>query len=145
MTSRARPRPGAAAENTAQEHGDDETRRDLLERLAHTRAELDDRRRAAAPGGERPGFGKRAGDYVAQVVDDRTNNQLADSLAATAGAIEQALTLLDEGHYGLCRDCREPIGAARLEAVPWAPRCMRCEARASRAGFFPARAERHHG
>ena len=49
------------------------------------------------PSGERPGFGKRAGDYVAQVVEDRTNNQLADNLDVTATAIRRALALIDEG------------------------------------------------
>ena len=116
----ADPGPGSASTEAR--------RRQLTEQLAHTRAELAGRREAAIPGGERPGFGKRAGDYVAQVVDDRTNNQLADSLAATAAALEQALELLDEGRYGRCSSCGAAIGAERLEAVPWATRCMRCEA-----------------
>ena len=104
-------------------------RRRLTEQLAHTRAEMHGRREAAAPGGERPGFGKRAGDYVAQVVDDRTNNQLADSLAATAVALERAIALLDEGRYGRCEVCGAEIGAERLEAVPWAARCVRASRR----------------
>jgi RNA polymerase-binding transcription factor DksA len=108
-------------------------RRRLTEQLAHTRAEMHGRREAAAPGGERPGFGKRAGDYVAQVVDDRTNNQLADSLAATAVALERAIALLDEGRYGRCEVCGAEIGAERLEAVPWAARCVRCQSALTRA------------
>jgi len=104
-----------------------EHRRVLEERLAQVDAEAAERRRAAAPGGERPGFGKRAGDYVAQVVEDRTNNQLADSLAATASAIRRALRLIDEGRFGLCQSCGEPIAEERLTAVPWAGLCMRCQ------------------
>jgi DnaK suppressor protein len=102
-------------------------RRILEEHLAQVAVELEERRRAAAPGGERPGFGKRAGDYVAQVVEDRTNNQLADSLAVTADAIRRALELIDEGRFGRCVSCGDPIGDDRLQAVPWATQCIRCQ------------------
>ena len=104
-----------------------EYRRVLEERLVQVEAELATRLDAAAPSGERPGFGKRAGDYVAQVVEDRTNNQLADSLAATADSIRVALTLIDEGRFGWCQSCGEPIGDDRLQAVPWALLCMSCQ------------------
>jgi DnaK suppressor protein len=105
-------------------------RRLLEEHLARVEAERAERLRAASPGGERPGFGKRAGDYVAQVVEDRTNNQLADSLAVTATAIRLALTLIDEDRFGLCQSCGQPIGDDRLQAVPWAQQCMDCQAAA---------------
>jgi len=104
-----------------------EYRKVLQEHLAQVEAELADRRRAATPSGERPGFGKRAGDYVAQVVEDRTNNQLADSLDVTATAIRRALALIDDGGFGLCQSCGAPIGDDRLQAVPWALLCMRCQ------------------
>jgi DnaK suppressor protein len=102
-------------------------RKVLQEHLAQVEGELADRRRAATPSGERPGFGKRAGDYVAQVVEDRTNNQLADSLDVTATSIRRALALIDEGGFGLCQSCGTPIGEDRLQAVPWALLCMRCQ------------------
>src|ERR1700721_895108 len=102
-------------------------RRVLEERLVLVESELAERRPAATPGGERPGFGKRAGDYVAQVVEDRTNNQLADSLEITANAIRRALALIDEGGFGLCQSCGSPISEDRLQAVPWALLCMRCQ------------------
>ena len=105
----------------------EEYRTVLEQHLAQVEAEWADRRRAATPSGERPGFGKRAGDYVAQVVEDRTNNQLADSLEVTAAAIRRALSLIDEGGFGLCQSCGAPIGEDRLQAVPWAPLCMRCQ------------------
>src|SRR5512138_4834 len=34
-------------------------------------------------------------------------------------AIEEALRRIDEGTYGVCRDCGEPIADARLNAIPW--------------------------
>jgi DnaK suppressor protein len=42
-------------------------------------------------------------------------------------AIEEALQRMDKGQYGICRDCGEPIAAARLEAIPWTRVCIDCK------------------
>lgn len=41
--------------------------------------------------------------------------------------IQQALERLDNGTYGKCVVCREPIPEKRLEAIPWAARCVKDE------------------
>ncbi len=41
--------------------------------------------------------------------------------------IEQALERIEDGSYGLCHECNEPISAARLEAVPHARLCINCK------------------
>jgi len=43
--------------------------------------------------------------------------------------IEAALKRIDEGDYGLCRDCDEPINPKRLEFDPTALRCIDCESK----------------
>jgi len=52
--------------------------------------------------------------------------------------IDSALARIDDGVYGLCVDCEEPIDPRRLEAYPAALRCARCqqlfETQRSRAG-----------
>jgi DnaK suppressor protein len=40
--------------------------------------------------------------------------------------IDQALARLDDGTYGACEVCGEPIGEERLDALPGAARCIRC-------------------
>ena len=42
-------------------------------------------------------------------------------------AIEEALRRLDNGTYGVCRDCGEPIAEARLMAIPWTRVCISCK------------------
>jgi RNA polymerase-binding transcription factor len=42
-------------------------------------------------------------------------------------AIEEALFRLEKGTYGVCRDCGEPIAAARLHAIPWTRVCITCK------------------
>ena len=41
--------------------------------------------------------------------------------------IKVALGALREGTYGLCRSCKRPIDAARLEAQPEVPFCLDCQ------------------
>ena len=43
--------------------------------------------------------------------------------------IEAALRRIESGRFGLCEDCTEPIAAQRLNAQPWASRCMDCQTR----------------
>src|SRR5262245_38796851 len=42
-------------------------------------------------------------------------------------AIEEALVRIDNGTYGICRDCGAPIAPARLNAIPWARVCITCK------------------
>lgn len=43
--------------------------------------------------------------------------------------IEAALKRIDDGEYGLCRDCDESINPKRLEFDPTALRCIECESK----------------
>ncbi len=42
-------------------------------------------------------------------------------------AIEEALWRMEQGTYGICRDCGEPIAPARLNAIPWTRVCITCK------------------
>ena len=46
-------------------------------------------------------------------------------------AIEEALVRMDKGTYGICRDCGDPIAAARLQAIPWTRVCNTCKEKQS--------------
>ena len=41
--------------------------------------------------------------------------------------MEEALALLTEGRYGRCVDCSKAIPRARLQALPFALRCVTCQ------------------
>jgi DnaK suppressor protein len=43
--------------------------------------------------------------------------------------IGNALHRIDQGTYGVCPECEEPISAKRLDAVPWARYCVKCQER----------------
>jgi DnaK suppressor protein len=47
--------------------------------------------------------------------------------------IEAALTRMDNGEYGECLECGEPIALARLELDPSTPLCVACAGAAEKA------------
>ena len=40
--------------------------------------------------------------------------------------VRAALRRIDDGSFGICPQCESAISPKRLEAVPWAPLCIRC-------------------
>jgi DnaK suppressor protein len=46
-------------------------------------------------------------------------------------AIEEALGRIENGTYGMCRDCGEPIADVRLNAIPWTRVCRSCKEKQS--------------
>ena len=41
--------------------------------------------------------------------------------------ISDALQRIEQGSYGICLECEEPISTKRLDAVPWARYCVTCQ------------------
>jgi len=41
--------------------------------------------------------------------------------------ISDALRRIEKESYGICVHCEEPIGAKRLDAVPWTQYCLDCQ------------------
>ncbi len=46
--------------------------------------------------------------------------------------VKAALRRMSDGTYGTCLHCEEDISARRLDAVPWAAYCIRCQELADR-------------
>ncbi|MFJ2718721.1 TraR/DksA family transcriptional regulator [Streptomyces sp. NPDC091412] len=53
--------------------------------------------------------------------------KLAASARMVLADVEAALARMDEGGYGTCHLCRRPIARERLEIVPQARYCARCQ------------------
>lgn len=52
--------------------------------------------------------------------------------------VRAALARIADGSYGVCMHCEEEIKPKRLEAVPWAAFCIRCQEAADRHEFAAA-------
>jgi len=60
--------------------------------------------------------------WQASEIRDGMNDEAVSELRD----ISRALARLDAGDYGICTSCGEPINPARLEALPYAERCISC-------------------
>jgi len=66
--------------------------------------------------------------------EERATERAGDEVRETLGQsgleeirmIEAALARIDAGEFGYCVNCGAPIGKARLDIVPHAPRCVKC-------------------
>ncbi|WP_418321469.1 TraR/DksA family transcriptional regulator [Piscinibacter sakaiensis] len=54
---------------------------------------------------------------------------LTDREQCELDAVTAALHRLQEGPYGRCDDCGDDIPFDRLQAKPWAQRCVACATR----------------
>lgn len=70
-------------------------------------------------------FGKRVGEGTSQAVDRLAAVPAHDKLRAMLAELKRAQVKLDERSYGVCDVCGVEIGTDRLEARPWATRCVR--------------------
>jgi DnaK suppressor protein len=86
---------------------------------------------------------ERLGDAVGDAGDDQADAgaktfQREHELALTQNArellelSERALARIDEGTFGVCTSCGQPIGKARLQAFPRATLCVTCKQREER-------------
>ncbi len=86
---------------------------------------------------------ERLGDAVGDAGDDQADAgaktfQREHELALTQNArellelSERALARIDDGTFGVCASCGQPIGKARLQAFPRATLCVTCKQREER-------------
>lgn len=69
-----------------------------------------------------------SGDHLADSASETYLRELDGGLEENAehilAEIQAALERIEEGTYGLCVTCGKPIAPERLEAVPYAARCI---------------------
>ncbi|MFN7856331.1 MAG: TraR/DksA family transcriptional regulator [Acidovorax sp.] len=67
-------------------------------------------------------------DSRAQVATERELEFALDAHeTAHLGAIDAALSRIEDGSYGQCTDCGTDISEGRLEVAPEASRCLACQ------------------
>lgn len=69
--------------------------------------------------------------HMADQGTDAMEREMAFMFASKSGRlvyhIDEALRRIDDGSYGLCYQCKKPITATRLKAVPHARLCIKCK------------------
>jgi DnaK suppressor protein len=73
-------------------------------------------------------------DFALDSAHDEISSQLAEVESRELANIENALERLREGKYGLCEACNDAIPMARLNALPYATLCIKCQREMERNG-----------
>ena len=108
---------------------------DLDEVRETLEARRDDTRARVATLAKRPergasqGFGKRIGDGTVEAITRFNEIGVGTAVEAGLERTERALAKLDEGTYGRCDACGQPIAEKRLRAMPDVVLCIECAKR----------------
>lgn len=102
-------------------------RRDALRKALGTeRNVLEEIREQAKPGDTAEAAHKASNEDIGARLIDAETQELR--------RIGVALKLMDEGVYGVCEDCDCKIPMARLNALPYVTRCIKCQQTFEREG-----------
>ena len=80
-------------------------------------------------------YGMEADENGAQDLADKASNSytkeflfsLSNSERDTLQLVDEALVRLEGHNFGVCVVCEDEMDKKRLEAVPWAKRCISCQ------------------
>jgi RNA polymerase-binding protein DksA len=98
---------------------------ELRHQLEQHKAELTERvNRIKADAGR--GLEADSAEQATQLENRDVLDALANEATEELAKINAALQRMDVGSYGVCVECGDSIQAARLEARPYASRCIRC-------------------
>jgi DnaK suppressor protein len=105
----------------------------LLAEREHTQAELARLRSYMEVGEERiVSTGEDSVDAAADVYEREKLLAIIHTLENKLDAVERALKATEKGSYGVCEICGQPINPERLQAVPHATTCIKCQQKLER-------------
>ena len=69
--------------------------------------------------------------HMADVATDTYDREFSLGIASNERQmlyeLDDALKRIEEGSFGICEDCKNPIAKTRLKAVPHARLCLACQ------------------
>lgn len=109
-----------------------EIKTDLLSRHAQISGELKelsnkDNHEADSLGAKFPEYGYKPDENAQEISDYTTNLATEKILEKALEDINSALSRIENGTYGVCKYCKQPINVKRLIARPVASACMTCK------------------
>ena len=115
----------------------DAVRTRLLEERQAVAADLErlraDLGRSMEEATDEDGNDSHPGDAATETYDREMEMTLEETLEHRFTEIEGALARIDEGTYGVCESCGRAIDPERLDALPYATKCIECKRREERS------------
>lgn len=100
-------------------------RQRVAEALAYLQVE-----HAAAQADEIPETG--IADTASVTIDREVDFSVEGTASGVLRAIDEALARIEDGTYGRCLSCGQPIAQERLEVVPYTRLCIECKRKEER-------------
>ena len=80
-------------------------------------------------------YGKEADEEGSQDIADKASNSytkeflfsLSNTERDMLAQVDEAIVRIDDRRFGTCVVCEDELDKKRLEAVPWAKRCISCQ------------------
>jgi DnaK suppressor protein len=82
-----------------------------------------------AEGGTSLGYGNHMADDATEAYEQAKELALHENARQLLVQVTDALERFEQGTYGICENCGDQIDPARLEALPYATLCLRCQQR----------------
>ena len=77
--------------------------------------------------GDLSGYTLHMADMAADTYERELSMNIVSSEQELLYQVDDALRRLDDGSFGLCQQCSQPITMSRLKAVPYASLCISCQ------------------
>lgn len=100
---------------------------EIIERVHRANEEYRD-----GVGGQAGQLSQHPAEYGSDVATAMEQSLSLDAARSRREQVLAAKQRLDDGSYGICVECGRPIGEERLEALPWAARCIKDQEKANR-------------
>ena len=85
----------------------------------------------------KPGLDPDFSEQAVQRENDDVLANLDNAIRAELTQIERAIRRIDQANYEVCEMCHRRISEDRLEALPYATRCITCEGHATAKSAEP--------
>src|ERR1041384_5149531 len=73
-------------------------------------------------------------DQVSSGIDREMTVNRLNQKAQLMYELRAAIDRVHSGEFGICEQCEEAIGQQRLNAIPWARLCVRCQSQSEASG-----------
>lgn len=103
----------------------EQERQTYTEQAEALKAEADQMAQEMEPGDIQ--FDEESGEGGTMNIDRERDLALSAQARAAVDEIDHALAKIDNGTYGTCENCGQPIPKARLKALPFARLCIACK------------------
>lgn len=83
--------------------------------------------------GDLSGYAYHMADAGTDAYAQELESNIASGESETLHQIDDALMRIDDGTFGICDMCGEPINVKRLEVMPYACMCIKCQSEEEKA------------